>query len=195
MAVEITSVRGHLIEPYRDALAALRIRVFRDWPYLYDGTLDYEREYLQHYIDADLGLMVLALDNGTLVGASSGLPMPAADAAFQSPFKSGQPTPAEIFYFGESVLEADYRGRGIGHQFFDQREAFARQSDFPFAAFCAVQRPADHPLRPVQSRALEPFWRARGYQPLDGKRREFNWTDVGERQTSIKPMQFWGKWL
>jgi hypothetical protein len=28
------------------AWRSLRIAVFRDWPYLYDGSLEYEREYL-----------------------------------------------------------------------------------------------------------------------------------------------------
>ena len=30
-------------------LARLRIAVFRDWPYLYDGDEGYEREYLRAY--------------------------------------------------------------------------------------------------------------------------------------------------
>ena len=30
-------------------VAALRIAVFRDWPYLYDGDADYEARYLDTY--------------------------------------------------------------------------------------------------------------------------------------------------
>ena len=43
---------GPALEPWLDALGALRIRVFREYPYLYDGTLEYEREYLRTYVNA-----------------------------------------------------------------------------------------------------------------------------------------------
>ena len=39
------------IQAHVDELAALRIRVFRDFPYLYDGDLDYERAYLAGDLD------------------------------------------------------------------------------------------------------------------------------------------------
>ncbi len=45
-AVEIRPVTGIAVEPWLDALAQLRIAVFRDYPYLYDGDLSYERRYL-----------------------------------------------------------------------------------------------------------------------------------------------------
>ena len=32
-----------------DNLAALRIEVFRDFPYLYEGSTEYEKEYLKTY--------------------------------------------------------------------------------------------------------------------------------------------------
>ena len=195
MSIHIQTVCGHAIEPWLEALAGLRIQVFRDWPYLYDGTLEYEHTYLQRYTDSAQGLMVLALEDDVLVGASSGLPLRDADPEFRKPFARSLPLPEEIFYFGESVLDVSYRGQGLGHRFFDQREAFAREQGFAMATFCAVQRPADHPARPAQARALEPFWLGRGYAPLSGKLCAFHWRDIGQTQDSMKPMQFWGKWL
>ena len=37
--LQIHELRGSQIEPWLDALGGLRIRIFRDYPYLYDGTL------------------------------------------------------------------------------------------------------------------------------------------------------------
>ena len=34
-------------------LARLRIGVFREFPYLYDGSLDYERDYLADYASTE----------------------------------------------------------------------------------------------------------------------------------------------
>ena len=44
------------------ALSDLRIRVFREWPYLYEGTADYEAEYLAEFIDAPGAVLVVEDD-------------------------------------------------------------------------------------------------------------------------------------
>ncbi|WP_083250574.1 nitrilase-related carbon-nitrogen hydrolase [Acidihalobacter aeolianus] len=72
-------------------LARLRIEVFRDFPYLYEGDLDYEARYLETYIRAPGSVVVLALDGDRAVGASTAVPLvheteevrrPFADAGF-----------------------------------------------------------------------------------------------------------------
>lgn len=97
----------------------------------------------------------------------------------------------DIFYCAESVLLPGYRGRGIGHAFFDAREAHARALGRARSAFCSVIRPDDHPARPASYRPLDGFWRGRGYAPLPGAVAQFSWTDVGDSHDSRKPLQFW----
>jgi GNAT superfamily N-acetyltransferase len=89
------------------------------------------------------------------------------------------------------VLLADYRGRGIGHRFFDLREAHARATGHRRVAFCGVIRAVDHPGRPADHAPLDPFWRKRGYAPLPGVVARFRWKDLGEAQETQKPLQFW----
>ena len=83
--------------------------------------------------------------------------------------------PASVFYFGESVLLPEYRGQGIGHAFFDHREAAARAWGASRASFCAVIRPPDHPARPAGYVPLDAFWAKRGYAPVPGLIGEFTW--------------------
>ncbi|MCE4506958.1 GNAT family N-acetyltransferase, partial [Xanthomonas hortorum pv. vitians] len=45
----VETVRGTDVLPHLDAVAQLRIAVFRAWPYLYEGDADYERGYLAAY--------------------------------------------------------------------------------------------------------------------------------------------------
>ncbi|MDX1455705.1 MAG: GNAT family N-acetyltransferase [Gammaproteobacteria bacterium] len=189
--MDIKNYHGADILPYLDDLARLRITVFRDFPYLYDGDLDYERNYLATYARSPRSLFVLAMDDGNIVGASTGLPLSDAEADFQRPFREAGIDINDVFYFGESVLLPDYRGHGIGHRFFDEREKFAKDQGFSITAFCAVERPADHTARPQDYRPLDEFWQSRGYQRQDDLVTTYRWKDIGDEAESEKNMLFW----
>lgn len=173
------------------SVAALRIEVFAEWPYLYDGDAAYERDYLAHYAEAAGAVVVVARDGAEIVGAATGAPMASQLPEWSAPFSErGYPLDA-VFYCGESVLRAAYRGRGIGHAFFDRREAQARALGARWSAFCGVVRAPDDPRRPDGARALDPFWRARGYAPMDGVVARFSWREHGDDAETEKPLQFW----
>lgn len=177
---DVRVVSGSAIAPHVDDLARLRIEVFRQWPYLYDGDAGYEADYLQVYLDSPFSIAVLVLDGGRVVGASTGLPLADAGEAFRTPFDQASIDPQEVFYCGESVLLPRYRGRGFGHRFFEQREAHARSlGGFAWTAFCAVERSDDDPRRPPFHRQNDAFWRRRGYTPHPRLSMQLPWREVG----------------
>lgn len=189
--MHIESLTGAAARAVFDELAALRIAVFRDFPYLYEGSLDYERTYLAPYAESDGGVVVAAFDGDRMVGAATALPLADAEPAFAAPFAAAGIEPARVYYLAESVLLPEYRGRGIGHAFFDGREARARELGFDVTAFCAVVRPDDHPARPAAYRPHDAFWRKRGYTPRPDMVTRFSWQDIGEPGETEKPMMFW----
>ncbi|TGN41742.1 GNAT family N-acetyltransferase [Marinobacter confluentis] len=196
MTITLQTRVGSAIEPYIDDLARLRITVFRDFPYLYDGNMAYEARYIATYSRSPRSLFVLAFDGDRLVGAATGIPMVDETEAFKKPFIEQGYSPQGIFYFGESVLLPDYRGEGIGVAFFDHRESYARAlGGFSHCCFCAVERPADHRLRPRHYQPLDAFWGNRGYRKLPELKTEYRWKDVGEKEETAKPMTFWLKTL
>ncbi|KGJ06610.1 hypothetical protein SAMN04487972_102349 [Paracoccus halophilus] len=189
---ETRVLTGDAVAEVLDDLARLRIAVFRDWPYLYDGDADYEREYLRAY-QTPGAVVVAAYDGARIIGAATGAPMEHHADDFAAAF-AARPEPLEdIFYCAESVLLPAYRGQGLGHAFFEGREAQARALGRRYSAFCSVIRPADHPLRPVDYRPLDGFWRKRGYAPLPGVVAEFEWKDRDRPAPSRKSLQFWMK--
>lgn len=189
MRVEVLT--GAALEAALDDVARLRIEVFRAFPYLYDGAFEYERAYLQTYRDSENAVLVGAFDGETLVGAATGTPLEDHAEDFAAAFAGHDLALDQIFYCAESVLLPQYRSRGIGHQFFDEREAHARKLGRRKVVFCSVQRPTDHPLRPSSYAPLDPFWRKRGYQPLQGAVAQFSWKDVDQVSETAKPLQFW----
>ncbi len=194
--IRVAPLSGAALAERIDDLAALRIAVFRDWPYLYEGDIGYERAYLAAYTDSPRAIVVGALAGDRLVGAATATPLADHEEDLAAPFEARGIDIGTIYYCGESVLLPEWRGRGIGHAFFDHREAAGRAHGFATSAFCAVARPADHPLRPAGYRPLDPFWRKRGYAPVEGLVARFAWADVGENGAEIgHPMQFWVKAL
>lgn len=191
--LRLQNFHGPELEPHLDGLGALRIAVFREYPYLYDGSLEYEREYLRTYVNSPRSLVVLAFDEERVVGATTCLPMADEGPEFQAAFVQGGYDLATICYFGESILLPEYRGHGIGKEFFARREGHARQHGFTLSTFCAVDRPADHPLRPAGYRPLDEFWRSQGYEKHPELQATFVWKEIGEEAESPKTLTFWVK--
>lgn len=209
--VRLFDLRGEAIRGCLDAVGALRLSVFAQWPYLYRGTPEEERAYLAAMASSPDALCVLAEDaaSGRVVGASTAMPLSDEHAAFREPFERGEAATgiaaSSVFYLAESVLLPEYRGRGVGKAFFERREAHARRLDgerraqgrpgFTHLAFCAVDRPDDHPLRPADYRPLDGFWRSRGYERRPDLVAHFTWRDIDRDDETTKPLTFWIKAL
>ena len=190
---QLESTGGTAIRTQVPELGRLRIEIFRDWPYLYEGTLDYERHYFETYARCPDSLVVTARADGKAIGATTALPLSAAAADMQAPFIAVGWSLEETLYFGESVVQKAWRGQGLGVAFFEAREVHARRLGLRHCVFCAVERPADHPARPPGYIGNEAFWSHRGYRRQPHLHCTFDWCDVGETQPSTHTMTFWLK--
>ncbi|QKV18858.1 GNAT family N-acetyltransferase [Oricola thermophila] len=191
MRVIVRPLERGEVEARFDDLARLRITVFRAFPYLYDGDMEYERRYLETYVAAPGAFVCGAFDGNLLVGAATASPLAQHKDEFAEPFARRGLDLDDFFYFGESVLLPEYRGQGVGVRFFAEREAEARRQGFAKCIFSAVVRPADHPMRPSGYEPLDDFWRKRGYERIEGLQTAYSWKDVGDRDETEKPMEYW----
>jgi len=140
--------------------------MFRDYPYLFDGTPDNEIRYLKKFATTKVAVIFAWL-------AAAGYDID------------------RFFYFRGMVLLAEYRGHGIGRTFCDHREAYVRSRGYSHSAFCSVIRPANHPLKPANYWPLDGFWLKRGYRKVEHLVVSVAWKDVDEDQETEHPMQFW----
>jgi GNAT superfamily N-acetyltransferase len=196
MEIKVLTGKDVELEARLLEVARLRIQIFREFPYLYDGDLNYEQKYLATYLNCPQSVIVLALDQGQVIGASTGLPLSAETEEFLSPFLAQGYNSQEIFYCGESVLLPAYRGHGIYRYFFQGRENHAKSLDgIKFSYFCAVVRPVDHPRYPANYVPLDAIWQHFGYRKYPELTTSFAWKDLDEAEQSFKTMVFWGKTL
>ncbi len=185
---------GTDVERYIYDVARLRIEVFREFPYLYDGDMAYEANYLRTYTASPDSVVVIAFDGDQVIGASTAVPLRHEMDEIKAPFISSAIDPDSVFYLGESVLKRAYRGRGLGVRFFEEREAHARSiGPFQWSAFCVVQRADNHPRRPADYVPLDSFWNKRGYFKRPDLHTHLTWQEIDERSQSAKPMMFWLK--
>ncbi|MEH0154920.1 GNAT family N-acetyltransferase [Limibacter armeniacum] len=196
MEVKVVAFDGVAAKQFIGEVAKLRIEVFRAYPYLYDGSVAYEQEYLQTYLDVMDSIVVLAFDGEKVVGASTGIPMKSETENVKGPWEKAGYDVSKIFYFGESVLLPTYRGKGIGVEFFNKREAWAQQIDgIEMTTFCAVVRDENDLRKPEGYISLDAFWQKRGYKKMDKLLCEMSWQEIGEEEESSKKLMFWNKRL
>ena len=192
--ITIQRFTGSDVERHIADVARLRIEVFREYPYLYDGDMEYEAHYLRTYTASRDSVIVIAFDGDEVVGASSAVPLQHETDEIKQPFVAHDLDPHSVFYLGESVLRRRYRGRGIGVRFFQEREAHARsRGEFRWCAFCAVERQVDHPHRPTNYVPLDEFWNKRGFFKHPELRSTLAWRELDETTQTAKTMVFWMK--
>jgi GNAT superfamily N-acetyltransferase len=189
--MHIETVQGQALREHIDDVARLRMLVFEEFPYLYKGSLEYEQRYLQSYVTAESARVVLARDEHEVVGASTVIGLWEAETVFREPFIARGQSVRDVAYFGESVLLPTARGQGVGHRFFDEREAHARTLGCAWTVFCAVERAADHTLRPADYRELHSFWLGRGYERQADLPVSLSWLDVDQPAPTSKRLTFW----
>ncbi len=193
MSIDVKTYTGTNALPYLSDLARLRIEVFREFPYLYDGSVASEEEYLTTFSGSEESIFVVAFADGKVVGVSTGIPMREQPFEVRQPWEAGGYNIEEIYYFSESVLLPSFRGQGVGIRFFKEREHFARRSGYKMAVFCSVVRREGHPLQPEPYYPLDSFWRKRRYLPKEGYQCTMTWKQIDTKEEVENTLQFWYK--
>ncbi len=191
--LRLETLSGAALQRALPALSRLRIAVFAEWPYLYDGDAAHEAEYLQSLAAGRDAGIIVAFAGDDPVGMATCQPMAETHAPVQAAFRRRGLDPVRFCYFGESVLLPDYRGRGAGVGFFAAREAHARRLGLPAAAFCAVVRNPTDPRRPRDHTPLDGFWRRRGYVHRPDLSCVFEWKEIGDERETPHVLSFWLK--
>ena len=192
--IHIRSFSGASIRPYIHSLAKLRSEVLRDYPYFEEPDLNANTQYLKSVTLSKEAIAVLIFDNTTLVGASLGYPLELESPSLQQPFKDRHLEISSYYFFGESLLLKPYKGRGIGHHFFDAREAHVTHfPSFKHICFCVPIHTDSETNKQQDFVPLHDFWRKRGYihhpemQTLVLRRK------IGDKHPGESKMSFWIK--
>lgn len=193
-AVHVTfeNLTGPAILQHLDEVARLRMSVFSEYPYRYSGDVSYERDYLKPLATSTHAVVVLARSGGRIIGASTAYPLTEAAPELQKPFAENGTDLSTVFYFGESVVEPQFRGAGIGKEFFMRRIGHSAQSEqFETYTFCAIERPNGSPPAPDDYRSPVLLWQRMGFERQPQLQANLAWREHGDSEPKVHTMTFW----
>jgi len=179
----VISLKGKEIEPYLPQIIDLHLTVFKEPPYLYEGTREEYAPWMQIYADSKDGIACLLFDGKELVGAATGLPLKEMPGEWLKNFKG----PLErIFYLGEEVILEKYRRKHLGAQLYDQFEKMIPPF-FDTISFARIQEPIEPPLNFIL--------RERGFLEHKDRDVELLWRDARSKEIVPHKLIYWTKQL
>lgn len=194
--MQIQVLTGQEIQPYLDRVASLRSSVFREYPYLSEGDLQIERNYLEMYSHAPHGILLLAVEGEKVIGAITGIPLIEAAPLLQSVFLDRKISIDPFFYLGDIMIVKEYRGEGMGRRLYECLENHVRERTSYRQIFISeILRSADDPRRPKNYAPSDKFWEKLGFVKHPELIAHYPWKDIGSSHVTEHTMITWIKEL
>lgn len=200
MKITIETMIGSEGQKYIELLSTLRINTFREYPYLYEGNLDYEKKYVAGYLTSKQSLIAVAKVDEKIAGISTGIPLISesdivADAKLL--FEQNNINPEHYYYYGEIIVLPEYRQQGLTKKLYAAKEKLVKQWGYQSVCFLTVTRPDNHTLQPLDYEPLDPMWKHLQFHKNNLKI-NYKWPTLQSDGSVIEcdnEMEFWCKAL
>lgn len=196
--LSIEVIKGKNIAQYAKYIASLRLMMFKEFPYLYDGTLEQEEKYLSFYSDSPDGTLILAKQDDCIVGLLTGMPVNKICELipdFKKILTENKRNTQPAYYYGEALVLPAYRGQGILTKMFQEEDNAIKKMGYNIAYGITAIREKDDSRRPVNYRDTDTLWTHLGLiktnMAFGGE-----WPTVtksGETKIEMNQVQIWEK--
>jgi hypothetical protein len=193
MNLEIKSLDGESAREFFNEIAQIRIDLFREFPYLYDGSIEYEREYLETYFKSKNSKIILGLDKGKIVAFSSSISLNEEIEEIKAPFLNRNLDISQYHYIGEVMIKNEYRNLSLPLEFERIHKEFATQKGHSKLVFMTVRRELNDISRPYKYKDPEKLWRYIGYKILDNMNIEMSWKRIDTGKDENNVLDIWQK--
>jgi hypothetical protein len=154
-------IKNKEIESYTKYIASLRLMMFKEFPYLYEGSLEQEEKYLSFYTDFPDGRVVLAKQGGCIAGLLTGMPMISICehiSDFKKTLDEHKRTLNGAYYYGEGLVLPAYRGQGMLTKMFEVLNNEIKIMGYNHAYGITVIRDKNDARRPAHYRDTDTLW-------------------------------------
>lgn len=198
MNITIEIFTGKDSEPYIETVSKLRIEAFKEYPYLYMGELDYERQYMRGYTKDDRAMIAIAKCDGKLAGISTGIPLISDSeivADVKIIFLNENIDIGDYYYYGELIILPEFKGKGILKKLLLAQDELIQSWGYKHACGLTVVREDNHPLKPAGYKSPDKIGKRLGY--LRTKlTTQYHWPTIqpdGTVKDEKNTLEFWIK--
>lgn len=192
-AIHTEILKGKDLTAYFTELTELRLTVFREYPYLYEGDPAFEKQYLSLFARSKDAFVILAKKGDRTIGAISGLPLVTAQKEIRQIF-SGPID--DIYALCDIVVLKEYRSQKIGsHLYFEFEKVLKKLSTYRKLVFWQAVKPKGDPKRPPDYFPLDSFWKKQGFVKRPDLHCTLTWKEIGDREPTPKLFEFFIKVL
>ncbi|MCH9613369.1 MAG: hypothetical protein SP1CHLAM54_03680 [Chlamydiia bacterium] len=189
--LDISVKRGEELLEIIPDIAKLRIEVFAEWPYRYEGDLTYEEKYVKKFAQSEEAFCVVAKDGDKVVGVSTALPLKDEEEKMQLPFREKGYDVDTFFYLSDTVLQKEYRGQGIGGRLVQMRMLEA-SLDPRYTHLCVASIERDD-VPEGSCKDLSQSRRHMGFVRDPDLVVWYDWKEIGDEVETPHPLIFWIK--
>ena len=141
--IVIKNYFGKDVNSLLDQVCRMRIEFFREYPYLYVGNYEYEKEYITGLSKSSRSMIASAYYENELIAISTALPLVSeADILEELPkiFSNAGYDPTRYYYYGEIIILPDYRGIKLSQRLYNEHQTFAQKWGYKNACLAVVVR-------------------------------------------------------
>lgn len=170
MNVTVEILTGKDVQKYIVLLSRLRIDNFKEYPYLYEGSMEYEKQCMQGYMSCPHCAFAIAKVDGKIAGALTGIPL-VSDSSIgndaEKIFKLNNLSPSEYYYYGEIFVLKKFRNLAVAASLFAAQNSKVKGLGYKYAVMLTVVREENHPLKPKKYRSPDQLWTRAGFSRMD----------------------------
>ena len=195
-SIAIEVLKGNEVIPHLKRLIEIRLSFYRDYPYLYDGSIEDEENYLRMYGNSENTLLVVAKRDDEVVGAILGLPLPESPEENKEAFQDLEISPEDLFYLGDNIVIRELKIGNVQEQMYHQFEgAVNHLKKYRGIVVCEIERDVNDPKKITNDTFYEFAWHTQGFIREPNQIVNFSWKEIGDSKSSNHHMVFWRKSL
>ena len=181
-------------------ISKARLELFKEFPYLYEGTYEDELKYLNEFVNNPKSIILTVHKENKLIAfvtataVESGFELTEAIKDLMQ--KQGLDT-SKYFYISEMMVYPEFRSFELQNQLKKDIENYARENSYTMTCFLSVFRENNHPLRPQDYKEISRLWKFNKYRKTNISVK-FEWNTVqkdSEAKLMNNQLDLWEKEL
>lgn len=175
-------------------LTKLRLTIYREYPYLYEGDPLFEESYVSLFANSSDALLIVAKVGNRIVGALSGLPLDSAQKEIQDVFLASKMKLKECYALCDVVVLKEYRNRRVATILYEEfANQLRKMKRYKKVVLWQIVRAQDDPKRPNDYFSPDNFFGKQGFKKHPEYTCVLRWKEISEKEERAHRFEFWLK--